>query len=82
MEWQPIETAPRVASTAKCGEEGPYILLSNEYGTWVGAHCPRYISGFKPENPWSCMMLNVSHIKHPHKSLIPTHWMPLPEPPK
>jgi len=79
MEWQPIETAPK-EQTGECGATGPYVLLANEHGVWVGAHQPRYISGFKPENPWTSMMLNSRHMPR-HARLVPTHWMPLPNPP-
>ncbi len=70
-QWQPIETAPK---------DKTITLLSNEAGSWVGKHHAQYGSGYRPENPWMCMMLNVGHIKNPI-GLIPTHWMPLPAAP-
>ena len=85
MDWQPIETAPMVPDNAPCGTDGPYVLVCNKYGTWVASHCPVYVSGYRPENPWHAMMLNTNHLrKKPNgekASLIPTHWMPLPKPP-
>ena len=71
-EWQPIETAP---------EDGTYILLGNRHGTWVGKYLDRYISGYRPSNPWHSMMLNCRHMGR-FPSVVPTHWMPLPEPPE
>lgn len=73
-EWQPIETAPQT---------GAYILLCNHDAgaSWIGKYLPIYISGYRPENPWSSMMLNHHHFKKKWASIVPTHWMPLPEPP-
>lgn len=79
-EWQPIETAPKISDDAECGDKGPYILLSNSEGCWVGCYYPRFISGYRPSNPWQSMMLNHQHMKK-YVSLNPTHWMPLPSPP-
>lgn len=80
LEWQPIETAPKARTKENPGRRGPYILLSNDCGTWVGCHFPEYVSGYKPKNPWASMMLNVRHMGST-KGLVPTHWMPLPGPP-
>lgn len=71
MKWQPIETGPR---------DGEYVILCNKKGTWVGRYVERYVSGFSPVNPWVSMMLNHRHLEY-GSSHVPTHWMPLPEPP-
>jgi hypothetical protein len=69
--WQPIETAPK---------DGAIVILSNKSGSWVGKYHAQYGSGYRPENPWMCMMLSVEHLKTPI-DLIPTHWRPLPAAP-
>lgn len=70
--WQPIETAPK---------DGTAILLSNERGAWMAKYDPVYPSGYRPENPWFSLMLNHDHMRK-GKPYAPTHWMPLPTPPK
>lgn len=69
--WQPIETAPR---------DGTAVLLASSAGAWFGTWKPVYQSGYMPLNPWFSLMLNHDHLHRP--SGLPTHWMPLPEPPK
>lgn len=71
-DWQPIETAPKT---------GAYILLGNDAGTWIGKFQEQYRSGYRPPDPWQSMMLNHRHMGR-FPSIKPTHWMPLPEPPK
>lgn len=70
--WMPISTAPK---------DGSYVLLANESGVWVGHYINRFMSGFRPKNPWLSMLLNHRHMPG-DASRAPTHWMPLPEPPK
>ncbi len=69
--WRPIDTAPL---------DGSYILVTNPEsgGAWVAKYDPVYPSGYRPENPWSCMMLNTWHLK-PHHSTVPTHWQQMPQ---
>lgn len=69
--WQPIETAPK---------DGTAILLGCTGGAWIGKWLPVYGSGYRPENPWSSLMLNHDHMGE--KWWRPTHWMPLLAPPK
>lgn len=81
MNWQPIETAPTVTEH-KPGTRGPIVLLANAEGVWAGRHFPVYISGFRPENQWSpSISPSVLRGRNKCSSLVPTHWMPLPEPP-
>lgn len=72
--WMPIATAPR---------DGTYVLLGSAEsgGAWVGKYEEQYQSGWRPENPWSSMMLNVQHLPVKYPRLRPTHWMPLPPAP-
>jgi len=72
--WLPIETAPK---------EGTYVLLGSAEsgGSWIGVYRPEYESGWRPENPWASMMLNLDHLPKRYPHLIPTHWMPLPPAP-
>ncbi|MDE2202701.1 MAG: DUF551 domain-containing protein [Burkholderiaceae bacterium] len=68
--WQPIETAPK---------DGTAILLGSRGGAWIGKWLPVYVSGYRPDNPWSSLMLNHDHMGE--KWCKPTHWMPLPAAP-
>ena len=70
-EWQPIETAPK-------GEPEPYGSGPQILGCTVG-------------NGWSAMQIvrwdyhkspGRGSWKGPHGGWTPTHWMPLPSPPK
>jgi len=70
-QWQPIETAPK---------DGTAILLGSRGGAWVGKWLPVYVSGYRPDNPWSSLMLNHDHMGE--KRCKPTHWMPLPAAPR
>lgn len=71
MTWKPIKSAPL---------DGTYILVTNhEAGaSWVASYHDAYQSGYKPENPWSSIMLNHRHFKDRFASLVPTHWQHLP----
>ena len=68
--WMPIETAPK---------DGTLIVLGARNGVWLGKYLPLYGSGYKPENPWSSMLLNHDHMAERYTR--PTHWMKLPEAP-
>ena len=68
--WRPIETAPK---------DGALIVLGARNGVWLGKYVPVYQSGYRPENPWSSMLLNHDHMAERYTR--PTHWMPLPLPP-
>ena len=68
--WRPIETAPK---------DGALIVLGVRNGVWLGKYVPVYQSGYRPENPWSSMLLNHDHMAERYTR--PTHWMPLPPPP-
>jgi hypothetical protein len=65
--WRPIETAPK---------DGALIVLGARNGVWLGKYVPVYQSGYRPENPWSSMLLNHDHMAERYTQ--PTHWMPLP----
>ena len=69
--WKPIDTAPK---------DGTRIMIANAGGCWMAEYKPVYQSGFKPDNPWSSVMLNHYHIKE-YFNAVPTHWMQLPNPP-
>ena len=68
--WQSIETAPK---------DGALIVLGARNGVWLGKYVPVYQSGYRPENPWSSMLLNHDYMAERYTR--PTHWMPLPPPP-
>ena len=68
--WRPIETAPK---------DGTLIVLGARNGVWLGKYVPVYQSGYRPENPWSSMLLNHDHMAERYTR--PTHWMPLPAAP-
>jgi len=73
--WQPIETAPK---------DGRYLMVGNKDGVWIASYSAQFQSGYKPDNPWISLMLNHRHIEKVNRnySCVPTHWMPLPTPPK
>jgi hypothetical protein len=71
--WQPIETASK---------DGSYVLVANSHGSWIAKLHPVYQSGYRPSTPWASMMLNHDHIEKPGRFDKPTHWQPLPAPPK
>ena len=73
MNWQPIETAPT---------DGSAVLVSNGGGVWVAKHKAVFQSGYKPDSPWFCLMLNKDYIPSKLRAGKPTHWMPLPQPPE
>ena len=70
--WLPIETAPK---------DGTRIMLGNAKATWVAEYKPVYGSGYRPDNPYFSVMLNMDHIPRNLRYCKPTHWMPLPVPP-
>lgn len=51
------------------------ILLSNSEEVWIGDYREVFTSGATPWHPWRSLMII-------HMNPIPTHWMPLPNPPK
>lgn len=70
-EWQPIETAPKDGTAVWAIEDGaPHGLTMPHYVVVFWAPSARYSArGF-----WQCA----------DRALVaqPTHWMPLPDPPK
>lgn len=71
MEWKPIETAPRNAETiliARFDDDGSYWSACAEW--WVNQFA----------------ICAAAHLRHGYTPITlcfePTHWMPLPEPPK
>ena len=73
MEWQPIETAPK---------DGTPVLVYAEREGWRGT--PRIVCAARLEHHkdwcvYGCAPTILS--EQVLDSCIPTHWMPLPEPP-
>lgn len=68
-EWQPIETAPKGKMVLVYEDEyQEYYVAENIKGVWQYASTSIWPRGtFKQNIDFVCM---------------PTHWMPLPEPPK
>ena len=71
-DWQPIEAAPK---------DGSEILL------WLGSPFSRIEKAkyYEPWNNWICGTLPTDPAREEHRgigSAVPTHWMPLPEPPQ
>lgn len=83
MTWQPIETAPR---------DGTDILVYYEFATVPIAHIARWddgemwdSTGFSSQEEAAGWWSNIESFVSQHKLSgynTPTHWMPLPEPPK
>lgn len=65
-EWQPIETAPK---------DGTPILVACPYSSGVAVENVRWIDRPRARG-WRF------HNYGPALGVQPTHWMPLPEPPK
>lgn len=70
--WLPIDTAPT---------DGSAVMVTNGRGVWVAKHKAVFQSGYKPDSPWFCLMLNKDHIPARLRAGAPTHWMPLPKAP-
>jgi hypothetical protein len=75
-EWQPIETAPK---------DGTYILLYEsdqsrpvKMGCWLDSEHKRNGQVIHSAQRWSYGIIWVFGGDNPN----PTHWMPIPEPPK
>ena len=66
--WQPIETAPRDARTA--------VLTTTETDTEVAIQRLGYWTRYGSKEGW------YSVDSDRPLGITPTHWMPLPEPPK
>lgn len=72
MEWQPIETSPK---------DGTKILLYGKYG-WMIYEKSKVtktgiLVGYFDDEQW------VTVTDNPYEDIMhPTHWMPLPPPPK
>ena len=68
-EWQPIETAPKDGTKV--------LLVSNRGQVYIGQYDDdRWVR--KPEPYWCIAGMPKTHAR----AQRPTHWMPLPEPPK
>lgn len=67
-EWQPIETAPKTGVVVILGHPGS----ASETAAWYG---DGNVPGWYSEDSWKSQF--NSWVAFP-----PTHWMPLPEPPK
>ena len=73
-EWQPIETAPK---------DGIAVLLYAEREGWEGM--PRIVCGLYGGLGPRWTIYGCGPTRHGEQWLdtcVPTHWMPLPEPPK
>lgn len=80
IEWQPFETAPK---------DGSHILLNTRYGpivAWwadIDAGDKRWVDDYEPRFCWighsdgknDALFLRLDYLE-------PSHWMPLPEPPR
>lgn len=75
MGWQPIETAPR---------DGTPVLVYAERFGWEGS--PRIVCAVYPKEHYNGWIIYgcgpTRHGEQVLDSCLPTHWMPLPEPPK
>ncbi len=65
-EWQPIETAPK---------DGSVILLWGRYWSDSQGWFPAPLQGQWNRDRWEAVWRYSFGVR-------PTHWMPLPEPPK
>jgi hypothetical protein len=77
MSWQPIETAPK----------DEWILCYEPNKGFTGGHC--YVCKWAYDNQfWYDKISDILFIKEgedytvKYLTCVPTHWMPLPEPPE
>lgn len=82
--WQPIETAPKdgtwVLVTPGSEERVSVGMYSGERGACLGASGVRYLSGWVDKQ--GSVSMSHGECEFSYESIWPTHWMPLPEPPK
>lgn len=78
MDWQPIETAPK---------DGTRIFLffpewrhSVQPGHWLDSKEIRYGKIYRESAQW--IVEGSAFFSIHERKLEPTHWMPLPDPPK
>lgn len=83
QEWQPIETAPRDGSRllVYCPEDN-YCIAAIAISYW--AHSPPNVSFIPTGDPhlWRREVQEHARFEVEGGWESPTHWMPLPEPPK
>ncbi len=73
MEWQPISTAPKDTY----GVCGPSLILGHSEKKWI-----RFGRYYVQEGCWYYSGTNERSQYAQTRGDEPTHWMPLPEPPK
>jgi len=78
--WQPIETAPR---------DGTSILIHNNYApgleNGVAHHCwagNTLVASWWADDDNGEWVVYIGLVEDPSVQFEPTHWMPLPDPPK
>jgi len=72
MEWQPIETAPK---------DGREVLIFLGFPF----NCIKKARWYKPWKNWQAGTYPIDPVRDEMFGIgggLPTHWMPLPEPPK
>lgn len=80
-EWRPIETAPKDGTAVLVmrdiwpGTETGHAEECNGHNTYVA----QFWDGEGDEGEWMCYM---DMIREPICPIEPTHWMPLPLPPR
>ncbi len=67
MNWQPIETAPK-GQNVLVWSSGDVVIAQGAHGLWIAT-----VEGFPAYYGYSDETILLTK---------PTHWMPLPEPPK
>jgi hypothetical protein len=80
-EWQPIETAPKMRTVLLCAvtdvaEDGRILNWKMATGSWQEGYCNAR-SRASHFTPWKWDGFQLKTYDHQ-----PTHWMPLPAPPK
>ena len=78
MEWQPIETAPKDGTNILAWNYNPNYLV-NPYIAWFGVDLNEADDRKKEWLTGDGDDFSTGHYFTPCQ---PTHWMPLPEPPK
>lgn len=74
-EWQPIETAPRI-------RERVLLYVPTEMGGSYTVQIGQWDDDYKSDDPYPFWRYDGDETSRYSRAHPPTHWMPLPDPPK